>query len=133
MYAVVVEIKQSITNPIVPDIRWTFFQDPFIVEDALGRKFPVPSEYDISLLNAIIKHKFEKGPGAREVAAGYYEIVDARNRLHNLSKKSCPKPGSLLIMAIIVRKPDKCADHSCPIPQCGSENTIEVLGGGRLW
>ncbi len=40
------------------DGRWTFFQAALMIEDALGRKFPVPSEYDYGLLDNIIKYRF---------------------------------------------------------------------------
>ncbi|KAI1207866.1 uncharacterized protein F4807DRAFT_168689 [Annulohypoxylon truncatum] len=131
IYAVILEIQASITA--TPDIRWTFFQEPLIVEDALGRKFPVPSEYDYSLLNAVIKHKFRDGPGAAQVAAGDYEIMYARNRHHILSNNSRLRPGCSITMAILVGKPHSAALNCecCPMPQCHSNNTIAVPGGGR--
>jgi len=66
IYGVVLEIRGSLATP---NAKWTFFQAPFIVEDALGFKFPVPSEYDFELLNAIIKHRFLEGSGSSEVKA----------------------------------------------------------------
>ncbi|XXG93972.1 hypothetical protein Hte_000222 [Hypoxylon texense] len=131
IYAVVLEIRTSITS--APDIRWTFLQDPFIVEDALGRKFPVPSEYDYSLLDVIIKHKFQDGPGAEQVAAGDYEIMDAKNRQHVLSTNSWLRPGCSITMAILVGRPHLAVltDEDCPMPRCRSNNTIVVPGGGR--
>jgi hypothetical protein len=42
-------VLKKMTEVPTPDIHHTFFQDPIIVEDALGRKFPVPSEYDLSV------------------------------------------------------------------------------------
>jgi hypothetical protein len=55
------------------------YQAPFIVEDALGFKFPVPSEYDYDLLDAVIKEKFKAGPGALEVKANNYEYFKTSN------------------------------------------------------
>ncbi|KAI1136976.1 hypothetical protein F5Y05DRAFT_414698 [Hypoxylon sp. FL0543] len=131
IYAVVLEIRTSIASS--PDVRWTFFQDPLIVEDALGRKFPVPSEYDYPLLDAIIKQKFQDGPGALHVAAGDYELMYAKNRLHILSVESRLMPGRSITMAVLV---DKCCsamlnDECCPMPQCQSRNTTAAPGGGR--
>jgi hypothetical protein len=114
-----------------PDIRWTLLQDPVLVEDALGRKFPVPSEYDFSLLNQIIRHKFDTGPGSAQVREGDYQILDAKYRHLVLSPQSRLPPGSLLIMAVLVGKP--VFDCICPIPRCGSVETTQVEGGGRLW
>ncbi|KAI0890777.1 hypothetical protein F4806DRAFT_371146 [Annulohypoxylon nitens] len=133
IYAVVLEIRGS--NTSVPDIRWSFFQDPYVVEDALGRKFPVPSEFDYSLLNTIIKHKFQDGPGSVLVSTGDYELMDAKNRLQILSVESRLRPGSSIIMAVIVSKPESAviANERCPMPLCRSDDTIAVLGGGRQW
>jgi hypothetical protein len=71
---VALEIRGAVLNR--PDIRWTFLQDPVLVEDVLGRKFPVPSEYDFALLDRIIQHKFETGPGSTQVSHGDYQIRD---------------------------------------------------------
>lgn len=129
----VLDIQTSLAKP--PDIRWTFFQDPIIVEDALGRKFPLPSEYDYSLLDTIIKHKFQDGPGAVQVSAGHYEIMDAKNRLHILSVDSQLRPGGTVTMAILVSGPWSTilTDECCPMPWCQSIETTKVLGGGRQW
>lgn len=117
-----------------PDCRWTFFQDPVTVEDALGRKFPVPSEYDFALLDQIIQHKFRTGPGADEVALGDYQLMESRRRSVVLSAESRLRPGSAITMAILVGKPPGVLnDHSCPMPRCESTETNSVPGGGRVW
>ncbi|KAI1360051.1 hypothetical protein F5Y08DRAFT_344104 [Xylaria arbuscula] len=136
IYTVVVDIQASLVK--APDTRWTFFQDPVLLEDALGRKLPVPSEYDFPLLDAIIKCKFKEGPGAAHVAANNYEIMDAMNKFHILSNKSLLKPGSTLIMAIIldmtIDTPQSTinTDKRCPNPKCQSDNTMDASGGGSL-
>ena len=38
-------VKLQCTSP-VPDLRHTWLQEPIRFEDALGRVFPVPSEYN---------------------------------------------------------------------------------------
>lgn len=101
----------------------------------MGRKFPIPSEYDYSLLDAIIKHKFQDGPGATQVAAGDYEVMDSRNRLHVLSVDSDLRPGCSVTMAILISKLPSVilTDESCPMPRCQSVKTSKAPGGGRLW
>jgi hypothetical protein len=61
------------------DTRYTFFQVPIKVEDALGRIWPVPSEYSISDFHAIISSKFMEQPGQDEVKAGNYELFNQKN------------------------------------------------------
>jgi hypothetical protein len=133
IYGVVVEIRGAVLNR--PDIRWAFLQDPVLVEDALGRKFPVPSEYDFTLLDRIIQHKFEEGPGSAQVSQGDYQIRDAKDRHLVLSSQSRLRPGCSLIMAILIGKPPPgiLTDRACPMPRCSSMETIQAEGGGRLW
>ncbi len=102
-----------------------------MVEDALGRKFPVPSEYDFALLDNIVKYKFLTGPGSAEVRRGDYQILNAKNRDLALSPKSRLRPGSSLIMAVLIGKPSN--DQACPMPRCGSIQTEPAVGGGRKW
>ncbi|KAJ6032237.1 hypothetical protein N7540_002969 [Penicillium herquei] len=125
-YSIVLEIKSSLA-PIDP--RWTFFQAPFVVEDALGLKFPVPSEYDFELLTAIIKHRFQEGPGSGEVQAGDYEIFKTKNRKTALSSGDRLLPGTAITMAVIVKQRNPTGE-ACPMPQCGSDEVIPMPGGG---
>lgn len=134
-YSIVLEIRNSLT-PIDP--RWTFFQAPLVVEDALGHKFPVPSEYDFELLNAIIKHRFQKGPGSDEVQADDYELFRTKNTKSVLSSAERLLPGTAITMAIIVKRSiivewSSRTGGVCPIPRCGSDQVVSMPGGGRRW
>lgn len=42
-YKLLIAIQSSLPPP---DTRHTYFQDPMHVEDAFGRVFPVPAEYN---------------------------------------------------------------------------------------
>jgi hypothetical protein len=123
------EIKSSLTGP---DTRWSFFQDPLLVEDALGYKFPVPSEYDFGHLGALIKHRFKTGPGCLDVALGNYEYFKTKNSSDVLSMETRLIPGTKITMAIIVIQL-ALADKICPMPGCGSNQTSIYPGGGRTW
>ncbi len=57
IYTVMLEIRTS-TRGI--DTRFTFFQDPVRVRDALGRVFAFPSELSIEALNAEVKARFKQ-------------------------------------------------------------------------
>ncbi|PVH98837.1 hypothetical protein DM02DRAFT_680954 [Periconia macrospinosa] len=128
-YGILVEIKSSLTRP---DTRWTYFQDPLMVEDALGFRFPVPSEYDFGLLEAVIKQRFVSGPGSTEVKAGNYEYLNTRNSGRVIQQDSRLLPGTSIIMAILV-VPPKLTDAVCPMPNCRSSETTACSGGGRNW
>lgn len=114
------------------DTRWTYFQAPLTVEDALGFKFPVPSEYDYNLLDAIIKHRFLEGPGSEEVTLGNYEMFLARDSSQVISQKARLLPGTRITMAILVSR-KKLSDQECPMPLCKSVRTTVARGGGRIW
>ncbi|CZR68054.1 uncharacterized protein PAC_17953 [Phialocephala subalpina] len=130
IYAIVLEIRSSLTGP---DPRFTWYQVPVKVEDALGRIFPVPSEYSFSELEGIIRMKFANSPCHGEVIAGNYELSNSKNSKHVLTgDDSIPLlPGMSILMAIIVDRP--LSPTTCPMPQCGSTNTAAVQWGGRKW
>ena len=128
-YSIVLEIRNTLA-PIDP--RWTFFQAPLVIEDALGFKFPVPSEYDFELLNAIIKHRFIEGPGSDEVQAGDYELFKTKDTSVDISPAGRLLPGTAITMAIILEHPDPTGDL-CPMPRCRSDYIVTMPGGGRRW
>ena len=124
-----VEIKTSLAGP---DIRWTFFQAPFLVEDTFGQKFPVPSEYDFDLLDAVVKHKFSSGPGSAEVHDGNYEYFKTKDSNASISGKSRLFPGMAITMAVIVPRPGSVSD-TCPVSGCSSLSLTEMPSGGKTW
>jgi hypothetical protein len=125
----VLEIRNSLA---MVDTRWTFFQAPLAIEDALGFKFPVPSEYDYQLLDTIIKHRFLDGPGSLEVKVGNYELFKTTDSKQVLSSSTRMLPGTNITMAILIGKPQH-TDNACPIPLCGSSQSTAAPGGGMLW
>jgi hypothetical protein len=102
------------------------------VEDALGYRFPVPSEYDFNLLEAVIKQRFRSGPGSLEVQAGNYEYFKTNNSSQVLTQTTILPPGMAITMAIIVAAPP-LIHEACPMPRCGFVQTIECSGGGKNW
>lgn len=116
MYGVVLEIRSSLA---IVDTRWTFFQAPLTIEDALGFKFPVPSKYDYQLLDTIIKYRFLDGPGSIEVKVGNYELFKTKDSEQVLSASIRLLPGTNITMAIFIGKL-KHIGNSCPMPLCGS-------------
>jgi hypothetical protein len=114
------------------DTRWTYFQAPFVVEDALGFKFPVPSEYDLELLDRIVRYRFEKGPGSKDVGAGNYELSLMNDRAQVLSTCLRLTPGTHILMAIVLVAP-VVDDTVCPMPHCDSLEFSPFPGGGKTW
>jgi hypothetical protein len=104
------------------------------VEDALGRIWPVPSEYSIDDLHAIVNARFVDQPGEAEINAGNYEIFNQKNNLQVVSADgNIPIiPGMSVVMAILV-KSVVGSDSLCPLLSCASENTVTAIGGGRKW
>ena len=125
----VLEIRDAV-SPI--DTRWSFFQAPLIVEDALGYKFPVPSEYDYKMLENIVQYRFRHGDGASEVQAGNYELFRTRNNSHVFTERDRLLPGTEITMAIIIRHRTP-EEEVCPMAICASTRTELTVGGGRVW
>ncbi|KAF2131475.1 hypothetical protein P153DRAFT_374341 [Dothidotthia symphoricarpi CBS 119687] len=136
IYTVVVQIRDS-AMPV--DTRWTHFQAPLVVEDALGYKFPVPSEYDFEMLVTIIQQRFKSGSGAREVRAGNYELCRTRRKSEVVTATSRLVPGTAITMAIIVAIPSNrdtvCLKITkCPMPHCRSSEISQCQDtGGSVW
>ncbi|KAH6860841.1 hypothetical protein BKA58DRAFT_448594 [Alternaria rosae] len=89
IFAVVLEIRDS--NKVM-DTGWTYFQDPFVVEDAFGRKFPVPSEFDYDMLDTIDRRKFQTGVGSQdqEVKAAAHHVAHLRFPLQHTDASLAP-------------------------------------------
>jgi hypothetical protein len=131
MYNLVLQIQASI-SPV--DTRWTFFQAPVILEDALGRNMLIPSEYSVDYLEVLIQHRFREGPGSQEVKFGQYEVNLANRRAIAIATDgNVPTslvPGQKLVMSIYLVGG---SSKTCPIVSCGSVNTSSCEQGGRRW
>lgn len=128
MHTVLLDIKESVL-----DVRWTYFQAPIQVEDALGYKFPVPSEYDFSLLQEITQHRFQdESEVAFLINQGEYELSYATNSTQILSSNARMRPGSQVIMAVILNSEVE-SKEVCPMPKCPSSEIKSALGGGYKW
>lgn len=114
------------------DTRWTFFQSPHIFEDALGRVYPIPSEYDIDLIRTIIKNKFRQLPGYRQILLGNYELFKTRNTRHLISERTYIQPGATISMAILLNTPST-GTECCPVPDCRSAHCEDRQEGGKIW
>ena len=130
IYNIALEIRAS-TRGI--DTRFTYFQSPVQVEDVLGRRFPFPAEFSIAALDAEIVDRFKVGPGKSQVAAGNYEIFNAKNanELIGFTSDSILRPGMSVSMSIILERKTQ-EDNKCPVPHCQSTDVFDTLGG-KLW
>ena len=112
------------------DIRMTYAQRPFFVEDALGFRYPVPSEFDYDMLDTIVKLRFRKGAGSEDVAIGNYEFLRADRRSLIITASSQLAPGTPIVMVVIAgistRKP-------CPTFGCPSVEPRPYPDGGFIW
>lgn len=131
IYTIVLELRACLPGI---DSRFTYFQSPVRVEDALGRVFPFSSECSIEALNAEIKARFKEGPGVTEVMAGDFEIFNAKNtdQVLTISGRNGLLPGMSINMAIILEK-EFAEGDKCPMPHCTSRTFIEAVGGGKTW
>ncbi|KAL9039164.1 MAG: hypothetical protein Q9214_004987 [Letrouitia sp. 1 TL-2023] len=92
IYNIALEIRASTCGI---DTRFTYFQSPVKVEDVLGRVFLFPAEFSIAALDAEIVDRFKVGPGKSQVAAGHYEIFNAKNtdEVVGITADSILRPG----------------------------------------
>jgi hypothetical protein len=128
-YTVVIEIRDAMTSV---DTRWAYFQAPYVVEDARGFKFPVPSEYDYEMLDNIIRHRFKEGAGSQDVVLGNYEFCKTNMRSATITATSRLAPGTAITMAVIINS-TRVSATSCPMPNCKSHQAEHCPGGGLIW
>src|SRR5204863_6492305 len=116
------------------DTRYTFFQAPIKVEDALGRIWPVPSEYSVNDLHAIIRSKFIEQPGQDEAKAGNYELFNQKNSQQIIAANSGFEllPGMNITMSVVIQT-ILGGSGDCPLTSCESWETVDMPGGGRKW
>ena len=131
IYTIMLELKASVAGI---DTRFTYFQTPVRVEDALGRVFPFASECSIDALDAEIRARFRDSPGKAQVLAGHFEIFDAKStdQVLSVSDRSVLIPGMSIHMAIVVRSVFIDGDK-CPMPHCLSRTLMEAIDGGKTW
>ena len=131
IYAILLELK---SNLLGIDTRFTYFQAPVKVEDALGRVFTFSSECSIEALDTEIRSRFKKGPGKIEVKAGDFELFNAKNAKHvlTITDDNGLLPGMSINMAIVLEK-EFAEGDKCPMPHCISKTFVEAVGGGRTW
>lgn len=115
------------------DTGFTWAQAPVKFEDALGRVYPIPSEFSFGTLRVIIEQRFRNVPGSSYVKRGLYEVYNARKPREFLSDAEDMQllPGMQLTMAVLIKTRKRRKEPNfCPIMSCGSRNTF-VLHGGR--
>jgi hypothetical protein len=133
----IVNILVKMQDSPTPALQYTWFQSPVRFEDALGRVFPIPSEFDWPKVEAIITAHFSTGPGHAKVASGEYELFDPLDSREIISESSFTmlRPGSSLTMAFIVGRYRHAFNETterCPRPGCSS-SSFNPSDGIREW
>ncbi|KAF2182465.1 hypothetical protein K469DRAFT_690916 [Zopfia rhizophila CBS 207.26] len=122
----VVSLLVKMQESPTPALQYTWFQAPVKFEDALGRVFPIPSEFDWLKVEAIIAAHFSTGPGHAKVAAGEYELFDPLDSSEVISKSNFNglRPGMSLTMALIIGRysHEFGGNERCPRPGCRSSD-----------
>ncbi|KAL9046037.1 MAG: hypothetical protein Q9214_001031 [Letrouitia sp. 1 TL-2023] len=121
---------QNITQ--APDLRHTWFQPPCRFENALGRVIPVPSEYSLSQLRAIISEQFKAGPGHENVLFGEYELFNTFNTSQRLSESELDGLVPDITMAFVIGRSVSHAMNLCPRAKCHAPGSTPVKAGGRV-
>ncbi|KAF2835247.1 hypothetical protein M501DRAFT_942486 [Patellaria atrata CBS 101060] len=124
------------TSGPVPNLQYTWFQEPVRFEDAMGRVFPVPSEYTWGKLRAVLVEQFRNGPGYEKVLAGEFELFNSMDSTQDISGHEDSEtliPGMRITMAIIIGQYDWRGSNRCPRPGCKSTTFEPHKGGGSSW
>ena len=126
----VIEIQESRR---CVDARFTWFQSPVRIEDALGRAFPWPAECSVEALCLELRVRLENSPGAEAVDDGEYELFYAHDIQHEIAASHSPRllPGKTVNMSI-VETININMTGECPMARCKSR-LFTNSDGARLW
>lgn len=131
IYIIVLELRDGAR---AVDTRFTYFQTPCRVKDALSRVFPFPAECSVEALSCELKVRFSEGACMEEVMAGSFKVVNSEypDQTLTISNRNGLVSGMSITMMVIleIEVPER---EECPVPQCASEEFPEMVGGGRSW
>ncbi|KAF4626011.1 hypothetical protein G7Y89_g12151 [Cudoniella acicularis] len=128
IYNVLLSVQSNLSNL---NTRHTWLQDPMKFEDAYGRVVPIPVEFDYSMMEGIIRGKFQSGRGKVLVERNQWKLFNPANPQNLLSAENWePLPGMKITMAMII--PQKNEDMVCPRLNCPSKSYRDALGGGKI-
>ncbi|GJN70802.1 hypothetical protein VFPFJ_08686 [Purpureocillium lilacinum] len=117
-----------------PNASHTWFQDPIRFEDALGRVFPIPSEYSWSKVHAIIQDQFATGPGSQKVKSREYLLYNSLDMRRPLPQQHAHlPPGMAMTMTFILGTYGPRAPETCPRIECMSLQSVDDGLGTRFW
>ena len=108
------------------------FQAPVILNDAMGRRIPIPSEYNMGLVQVVLCFYFQTGPGRDCVEGRYYDLFYSNDKSQKLGvDDNAPLiPGSTITMAIWV---SQRMSGCCPKKSCPGGQITKTAGGGCIW
>ncbi|CZR67156.1 uncharacterized protein PAC_17055 [Phialocephala subalpina] len=114
-----------------PDTRHTWLQEPMRWEDAYGRVFPIPVEFDYPMMEGALRGHFREGRGKKLVERNQWQLFDPSNPRTIFSAENWePFPGMKITMAMIIPQYDD--QMVCPRLNCSSKSYTEALGGGKI-
>ncbi|PQE03553.1 kinetoplast-associated kap protein [Rutstroemia sp. NJR-2017a BVV2] len=114
-----------------PDTRHTWLQEPMRWEDAYGRVFPIPVEFDYAMMEGALRGKFREGRGKKLVERNQWQLFDPSSPRAIYSAENWePFPGMKITMAMIIPQSDD--QMVCPRLNCSSKSYAHSLGGGRI-
>lgn len=129
MYNILIVVRSRLHEL---DTRHTWFQEPMKLEDAYGRVWPIPAEYDFFMVEGALRGKFRDGRGKALVERNQWQLFDSTNTQHVFySHNWDPLPGMEITMAMIIPQQDD--NFICPKLDCKSNEFKKALAGGQNW
>ncbi|PVH68040.1 hypothetical protein DL98DRAFT_662356, partial [Cadophora sp. DSE1049] len=114
-----------------PDTRHTWLQEPMRWEDAYGRVFPIPAEFDYPMMEGALRGHFRDGRGKKLVERNQWQLFDPSSPGTVFSAENWdPFPGMKITMAMIIPQFDD--QMVCPRLNCSSKSYTDAPGGGKI-
>ena len=126
-YRAVLSIQGSLSH----SMDRTLIQDPFILEDALGRVAPVHLQFITSwkAFYAVLTTRFEGLPGHDKIERREFalqERVTSREISSNEPWEIAFRPGVSVCMSLVFQRDAKTADSQSHCPYCGNISEKET-------
>lgn len=133
-YQAVVSIQQSLDH----SMDRTLIQDPFVLEDPLGRVAPVHLQFIISwkAFYAVLATRFEGLPGHNKIKRREF-VIQERATSREISGEQpweiAFRPGGSVLMSLMFQRDVKTSESKNHCPYCGYNSERETTDDVHWW
>ncbi|CAZ85148.1 unnamed protein product [Tuber melanosporum] len=134
------ELAICLQQPKIPKNLYPGIEGSIVLQDALGRTFPVPFVIcsTLEMFHGFLELSFRGLPGHQKVLLREYSVSDGESQKEITSTEWVENitPGRLISMSMLFRHMDsapKVTDFKSKCPSCGTPGAFSAAGSSRRW